>query len=67
MYKRQVACSAQTYRANEIETYDTAFFRYALQGGGEALFIATHAAENERTVNPRFVYEFCLLYTSRCV
>ena len=53
-----VACSAQTYRANEIETYDTAFFRYALQGGGEALFIATHAAENERTVNPRFVYEF---------
>lgn len=42
-----VACSAQTYRANEIETYDTAFFRYALQGrrGGA---VHRHARRGKR-------------------
>lgn len=43
-------------RANNIETFDTCCARFTLSGGGEALYLVSHAVE--ATHNPDFVYRF---------
>lgn len=43
-------------RANNIENFDTAIIRCTLDGGGDALFVASHAIHIN--VNPVFVYQF---------
>ena len=47
---------AETYRANEIETFDTAAVRILTTGGVEILFLASHATSE--IVDPLFCCEF---------
>ncbi len=48
--------TAELYRANEIENFDTAAVRVFTQEGVELLFYVTHAVVE--TVNPTFCFEF---------
>lgn len=48
--------TASLARANNIENFDTAIIRCTLDGGGDALFIASHAIHIN--VNPIFDYQF---------
>ncbi|OYD07160.1 Gfo/Idh/MocA family protein [Paludifilum halophilum] len=48
--------TAELYRANEIENFDTCAVRVQTKEGTELLFFASHAAEEE--AGPRFVFEF---------
>jgi hypothetical protein len=51
------AClTAELYRANKIENFDTAAVRIITQDGVELLFYVTHAVAE--TVNPTFCFEF---------
>ncbi len=50
------AVSAQLFRVNPIENFDTALIRCTLEGGAEATFIASHAID--RSQNPMFDYKF---------
>ena len=49
-------CRGALYRANNIETYDTAAFRAVTESGVPLYFYATHASNYQ--VDPRFIYEF---------
>jgi predicted dehydrogenase len=48
--------TAELYRANDIENYDTAAFRVITDKGVELLYIGTHAVE--KIYGPVFTYEF---------
>jgi predicted dehydrogenase len=48
--------TAELYRANKIENYDTAAIRCQTQNGAELLFIATHATRGHK--GPVIQYEF---------
>lgn len=48
--------SAELYRTNSIENFDTALIRCRLEGGAIATFIASHSIE--RAQNPMFDYVF---------
>ncbi len=48
--------SAQLFRVNPIENFDTSVIRCTLDGGAEAIFIASHAIEKAQ--NPMFDYKF---------
>ncbi|HEX4054074.1 MAG TPA: Gfo/Idh/MocA family oxidoreductase [Tepidisphaeraceae bacterium] len=48
--------TAELYRANPIQNYDTAVIRCRTEHGAEVLFIASHATKN--SINPVFCYEF---------
>lgn len=48
--------TAELYRANNIENYDTAAIRCKMDGGVEILFITSHASTVYK--GPSFVYEF---------
>ncbi len=50
------AVTAELYRANPIENYDTAALRIRTDGGTELMFYATHATLEER--GPEFSFEF---------
>ena len=50
------AVTAELYRANAIENYDTAMLRARAANGAEILFTASHAVQ--RTVNPTCLFEF---------
>ncbi|MGI5893607.1 MAG: Gfo/Idh/MocA family protein [Candidatus Merdivicinus sp.] len=45
-----------TYRAKDIESFDTCFAKGNFANGGEFLYIATHSGDVE--IEPRFCYEF---------
>jgi predicted dehydrogenase len=49
---------AETYRANNIENYDTAAVRAFTDKGTEILFLAAHPIEPEAQRNPEFEYVF---------
>lgn len=49
---------AETYRANDIEMYDTCALRLRTDAGTEMLYLVSHAVKPEETRNPEFVYEF---------
>lgn len=53
---RPVAVIGELYRANQIETFDTAAARIIVEGGTELLFYATHAVKD--LFGPVFEYEF---------
>ncbi|MFO8007015.1 MAG: Gfo/Idh/MocA family oxidoreductase [Candidatus Brocadiia bacterium] len=48
--------TGETYRANDIENYDTAALRCHTAGGVEVLYFCSHAVAEQR--GPEFVYEF---------
>lgn len=48
--------TAELYRANDIENYDTAAIRCMTRGGVELLFYVSHAVEDE--AGPSCIYEF---------
>jgi predicted dehydrogenase len=48
--------TAELYRANAIQNYDTAALRCQTDGGVELIFIVSHATHEPR--GPRFCYEF---------
>lgn len=50
--------TAETYRANNIENYDTAAIRAITNKGTEILFLASHAVEPEAEREPEFEYVF---------
>ena len=50
--------TVETYRVNEIETYDTCCLRGKTQEGTELLFIVSHAISKEEAYGPVFEYEF---------
>lgn len=50
------AVTAELYRANAIQNYDTAALRCSTDGGVELIFIVSHATAQTR--QPRFCYEF---------
>ncbi len=52
---RPVEVQAETYRAFDIETFDTAAIRVRTEEGTELLFLASHAVEEDR--HPTFVIE----------
>lgn len=49
---------AETYRANNIENYDTAVIRAITEKGVEILFVASHAIQPEYVRHPEFEYVF---------
>src|SRR5688500_14931071 len=51
-----LAVTAELYRAQSIESYDTAALRCVTEGGAELLFVASHATRHAR--GPVFSYEF---------
>ncbi|HHY83359.1 MAG TPA: Gfo/Idh/MocA family oxidoreductase [Clostridiales bacterium] len=51
-----VEVSAELYRANPIENYDTAAIRAYTEDGAELLYISSHAVKD--TVHPVFHYQF---------
>jgi predicted dehydrogenase len=53
---RPTAVTAELYRANNIENYDTAMLRCELDTGAQILFYTTHAAG--KLYGPVFEYEF---------
>ena len=48
--------TAELYRANPIQNFDTAALRLDLPGGAEALFYVTHAGQ--KTHHPVYTFEF---------
>ena len=48
-----VSIEAELYRVNDIENYDTACFRVAVEGGAKLLMLFTHACVEQR--NPQIV------------
>ncbi|MGN0779259.1 MAG: Gfo/Idh/MocA family protein [Aristaeellaceae bacterium] len=52
----QLAC--QTYRANSIETYDTALLRGYTASGAEVFAAVSHAVAPDKVQNPIFHYEY---------
>ncbi len=48
--------SAETYRVNPIENYDTVASRIRTENGAEILFFASHAGEQQ--IDPRFELDF---------
>ncbi len=48
----------ETYRANDIETYDTCVLRGHLQMGADILFVVSHAIAPSENFGPVFEYEF---------
>lgn len=50
--------TVETYRANNIETYDTCILRGHLQEGAEILFVVSHAIAKDQNYGPVFEYEF---------
>ncbi len=48
--------TAEIYRANDIENYDTAAARILTEDNTELLYYASHAVEN--TISPSFIFEF---------
>lgn len=53
---RPASVTAELYRANDIENFDTVFARVYTVDGAELLFIATHASKEN--LGPVFHYEF---------
>ena len=53
---RPVEALAELYRANPITNFDTSAARFRTEAGVEVLYYCSHAVE--RTVGPRFQYEF---------
>lgn len=51
-----VSVDAELLRANPIENFDSCVLRMKLEGGADALFIATHSTREN--INPVFTYEF---------
>ena len=49
---------AETYRANNIENYDTATIRAYTDKGVDILFLASHAIQPEAVRDPEFEYVF---------
>jgi predicted dehydrogenase len=54
--------TAELYRANPIENYDTAAIRTTTVGGIELLFLATHATRTRRDPLLRFEFENAKVY-----
>lgn len=50
------ALTAELWRANDIENFDTCAIKMQMRGGAELLFIASHAAE--KSLEPTFTYTF---------
>lgn len=48
----------QTYRANPIETYDTAVVRAKVGDDAQALIAVSHAVDPDKNQNPMWRYEF---------
>ncbi len=48
----------ETYRANDIETFDTCAMRLKTTDGVEMLYLVTHAVDADELRNPEFVFEF---------
>ena len=48
----------RTYRANPIETYDTAIVKGKTASGVDAFIAVTHASDPDRKQNPYLVYEY---------
>ncbi|HBM81445.1 MAG TPA: gfo/Idh/MocA family oxidoreductase, partial [Clostridiaceae bacterium] len=48
--------TAELYRANKIENYDTAAIRVYTKNEAEILFIASHAVDEQ--IAPKFIFEF---------
>ena len=58
-----VSVDAELMRVNPIENFDSCVLRMTLEGGADALFIASHSTKE--TINPVFTYEFehgCVTY-----
>lgn len=51
-----VSVDCELLRVNPIENFDSCVLRMKLDGGADALFIASHSTKE--TVNPVFTYEF---------
>ena len=51
-----ISVDCELLRANPIETFDTCVLRVHLEGGADALFLASHTVGETR--NPIFCYEF---------
>ncbi len=50
--------TVETYRANDIETYDTCTLRATAKEGFEMLFVVSHAISPDERFGPVFEYEF---------
>ena len=48
----------RTYRANPIETYDTAIVKGKSASGVEMFIAVSHAGDPDKKQNPHFIYEF---------
>lgn len=48
----------ETYRANDIETYDTVALRGKLENGADFTFFASHALDKDMRHGPFFEFEF---------
>ena len=48
----------RTYRANPIETYDTAIVKGKTASGVETFIAVTHAGHPDKKQNPYFIYEY---------
>ena len=53
-----VSVVAESYRANNIENYDTSVIRSFTKDGVEILFLASHAISKSEEYGPTFEYEF---------
>jgi len=53
---KPIEVTAELYRANMIENFDTSTMRILTEDGAEILYYASHAVKN--TLGPRFIYEF---------
>lgn len=53
---RDIQC--QTYRANPIETYDTAVVRGTVGDDTQVTIVVSHAADPDKNQNPMWRYEF---------
>jgi len=51
-----ISVDAELLRANPIENFDSCVLRMKLEGGADALFVATHSTREN--INPVFIYEF---------
>ena len=49
---------ASLWRANDIDTFDTATIRVSLPNGVQALHVASHAAGRHNVQDPMFLYEY---------
>ena len=48
----------RTYRANPIETYDTAIVKGRTASGVDSFVAVTHASDPDKKQNPYFIYEY---------